>query len=142
MKTQTAQLITSISLLPSLWISGTFPSKKNSKRIVLGRGRKPTLLSSKDYVAWEKQAVLEFKVGWDNKTILKCKSINYQFSFPDKRVRDLSNAVEGINDALVLAGVLKDDNWKVTGDMILKPSLAGVPSEVGCHITFEVLEYE
>tara|TARA_R110000772_G_scaffold23801_1_gene63430 strand:+ start:182 stop:487 length:306 start_codon:yes stop_codon:yes gene_type:complete len=100
------------------------------------------LLSSTEYIAWEKQAVLEFKVGWDNKKILKCKSINYQFSFPDKRVRDLSNAVEGINDALVLAGVLKDDNWKVTGKVILNPCLASVPSDVGCHITFDVLEYE
>ena len=131
-----------LNQLPSLWISGTFPSKKNSKRIVTGRGRKPTLLSSKDYVAWEKMAVLEFKVGWDKKTIIKCKSITYEFSFPDKRVRDLSNAVEGINDALVLAGVLKDDNWKVTGKVILDPALARVPSEAGCHITFNVLEYE
>jgi Holliday junction resolvase RusA-like endonuclease len=128
--------------LPSLWIAGTFPSKKNSQRIVLGRGRKPTLLSSTDYIAWEKQAILEFKVGWDKGTIKKCVSITYQFTFPDKRVRDLSNAVEGINDALVHAGVLKDDNWKVTGNMILKPSLALNPSDVGCHITFNVEEYE
>ena len=128
--------------MPSLWISGRIPSKKNSKRIVSGRGRKPTLLSSKDYISWEKMAVLEFKVGWEGKTILRCSSITYRFTFPDKRVRDLSNAVEGINDALVKANVLKDDNWKITGDMILKPSLASFPNEVGCHITFEVLEYE
>ena len=87
-------------------------------------------------------AILEFKVGWEERRILKCESITYQFSFPDKRVRDLSNAVEGINDALVKANVLKDDNWKITGSMHLKPSLASNPSEVGCHITFEVLEYE
>ena len=142
MITLTALLLTNKYQLPSLWISGTFPYKKNSKRIVLGRNRKPTLLSSKDYVAWEKQAILEFKVGWDKGTIKKCESITYQFSFPDKRVRDLSNAVEGINDALVGAGVLKDDNWKVTGSMHLKPCLASNPSDVGCHITFDVLEYE
>jgi len=87
-------------------------------------------------------AILEFKVGWNEKRILKCESITYHFTFPDKRVRDLSNAVEGINDALVLAGVLKDDNWKVTGSMHLKPCLASNPSDAGCHITFEVLEYE
>lgn len=130
------------SQLPSLWISGTFPSKKNSKQIITKGRSRPSLLSSNAYRAWEKMAILEFKVGWDKGTIKKCESITYQFSFPDKRVRDLSNAVEGINDALVGAGVLKDDNWKVTGAMHLKPCLASNPSDAGCHITFEVLEYE
>jgi len=128
--------------LPSLWISGTFPSKKNSKQIITKGRSRPSLISSNAYIAWEKMAILEFKVGWNEKRIIRCESITYHFCFPDKRVRDLSNAVEGINDALVHAGVLKDDNWKITGSMHLKPSLASNPRDVGCRITFEVLEYE
>ena len=96
--------------MPQLWISGRIPSKKNSKRIVMVN-RKPRLLSSKDYLAWEREAILEIRSNWEEKRIARCESITYDFLFPDKRVRDLSNAVEGVNDALVLAGVLVDDKW-------------------------------
>lgn len=129
------------SQLPSLWISGRIPSKKNSKRIVT-RGKRPILLSSKDYLSWEKQAILEIKVGWEQGKIIKCESITYRFSFPDNRVRDLSNSVEGVNDALVMAGVLKDDKWQITGDLILKGSIACNKSEVGVSIDFKGCEYE
>jgi len=61
--------------------------------------------------------------------------------FGDNRKRDLSNSVEGVNDALVNAGVLLDDNWKVTGSLILNP--IGVDkNNFGVKITFNVREYE
>ena len=67
--------------------------------------------------------------------VVVCAVILYITGVATREVREC-------NDALVKANVLKDDNWKITGDMILKPSLASFPNEVGCHITFEVLEYE
>ena len=127
--------------MPQLWLSGRIPSKKNSKRIVLVN-RKPRLLSSKDYLAWERDAIIEIRSNWNEKTILRCESITYDFLFPDKRVRDLSNAVEGVNDALVLAGVLKDDRWQFTGNITLTGQLANNKAEAGVLVTFKVAEYE
>ena len=126
--------------LPTLWLSGSIPSKKNSKRIAK-RGGKSLLLSSTNYIAWEKLAILEIKCAWEHNKIIACNSITYDFVFGDNRKRDLSNSVEGVNDALVNAGVLLDDNWKVTGSLILNP--IGVDkNNFGVKITFNVREYE
>lgn len=127
--------------LPTLWLSGSIPSKKNSKRIAK-RGGKSLLLSSTNYLAWEKIAILEIKCAWQHNTIINCESITYEFKFGDKRKRDLSNSVEGVNDALVSAGVLIDDNWNVTGDLILKGSYAKSKEDTGVLITFNVRKYE
>ena len=127
--------------MPQLWISGRIPSKKNSKRIVMVNS-KPRLLSSKDYLSWEREAISEIRSNWEEKKIARCESITYDFLFPDKRVRDLSNAVEGVNDALVLAGVLTDDKWQVTGNVILTGQLANNKAESGVVVTFKVAEYE
>ena len=124
-----------------LWLSGRIPSKKNSKRICRVRGR-TTLLSSKDYLSWEKKALLEIKLNWEQRMIHKCESITYEFAFPDYRVRDLTNSVEGVNDTLVSAGVLKDDNWKVTGTITLMGHKAGNEDDIGVLITFNGVEYE
>lgn len=124
-----------------LWVSGPIPSKKNSKRICKVKGR-PILLSSKNYLAWEKKAILEIKLGWEQMMIQRCESITYEFAFPDYRVRDLTNSVEGVNDALVSAGVLKDDNWRVTGTITLMGHKAENPESSGVLITFNGVEYE
>jgi len=129
-----------VKKLPTLWLSGSIPSKKNSKRIAK-RGGKSLLLSSTNYIAWEKLAILEIKCAWEHNKIIACNSITYDFVFGDNRKRDLSNSVEGVNDALVNAGVLLDDNWKVTGSLILNP--IGVDkNNFGVKITFNVREYE
>ena len=127
--------------MPQIWLSGRIPSKKNSKRIVVRNG-KPRLLSSKDYLSWERGAILEIKAHWKEGKIARCNSITYDFLFPDKRVRDLSNSVEGVNDALVVAGVLVDDKWQVTGSVIMNPKVAESKEDAGVLITFEVAEYE
>lgn len=130
--------------LPTLWLSGSIPSKKNSKRIAKRggkRGGKSILLSSINYLEWEKLAILEIKCAWEHKRIISCNSITYDFVFVDNRKRDLSNTVEGVNDALVRAGVLLDDDWKLTGSVILNP--IGVDkNNCGVKITFNVREYE
>ena len=129
--------------MPKLWISGRIPSKKNSKQIIQGRGKsRPRLISSSDYLLWEKQAILEIKVAWEHKTIYKCESITYDFYFPDKRVRDLSNTIEGVNDALVSAKVLLDDKWQVTGSITMNPHLAESKELAGVMIHFNGVQYE
>ena len=74
--------------------------------------------------------------------ICKCKSITYDFYFPDKRVRDLSNTIEGVNDALVSAKVLLDDKWQITGSITMNPHLAENKENAGVRITFNGVEYE
>ena len=91
---------------------------------------------------WEKKALLEIKLNWEQRMIHKCESITYEFAFPDYRVRDLTNSVEGVNDTLVSAGVLKDDNWKVTGTITLMGHKAGNEDDIGVLITFNGVEYE
>ena len=56
--------------------------------------------------------------------------------------KDYPNAVEGVNDALVLAGVLVDDKWQVTGNVNLTGQLANSKAEAGVLVTFKVAEYE
>ena len=46
--------------------------------------------------------------------------ITYNFYFPDKRVRDLGNYEKVVTDYLVNQGVLKDDNWQIIQEIVLK----------------------
>ena len=123
-----------------IWISGVIPSKKNSKKIARLRN-KPILLSSDKYLNWERSAIYEIKSQYTQRTIVKCESITYDFVFGDHRKRDLTNSVEGVNDALVSAGVLLDDNWKVTGAIILNP-LGVDKNDCGVRIRFNGEVYE
>lgn len=99
----------------------TFPSKKNSKQLVwLKNKNRNVVLSSNEYAAWEKSAVIQVK-SWMQEQKIKHKvkfpftkiSLHTIMYYPDLRVRDLSNAVEGVNDVLVSCGVLSDDRWTV-----------------------------
>jgi Holliday junction resolvase RusA-like endonuclease len=93
-------------------LEGKVPSKKNSKRIIRIKGR-PMIISSADYIKWEKEAVKDIKTQVDIKAPIKCCDLCVGFSFPDNRRCDLSNKFESIADALVKAGVIEDDCWQV-----------------------------
>lgn len=94
------------------FVPGVIPSKKNSKRIVHCKGR-PMIISSSDYIKWEKKAVRLFEIDKVNqKPIGEVVSVYISFKLPDNRRRDLTNMAEGILDAMVKAGVIKDDCWK------------------------------
>ena len=103
-------------------ITGLIPSKKNSKRI-LKRGNKRFIGSQEGYAEWELRAasdayLLAFRNGWNGVAIGIC-SIVLDFTFGDKRRRDLTNSAEGIMDAIVKANIIKDDQWQVVPILLL-----------------------
>lgn len=128
------------NLLHKFFLSGNIPSKKNSKRIIT-RGRKsPILLSSEDYLAWEKWAkyqILELKR--DVKEPIKKARIDYTFIFENKRVKDLSNVLESINDLLVDMAIIVDDKWTCLSEMNVKGRLAEKDESCGVWITINEL---
>ena len=85
-------------------------TKKNSQRIVM-RGNKPCILPSEKYKEYESIALwyiprrgdpIDFPVN------VKCI-----FYMPNNRLCDLTNHLESIDDVMVKAGLLKDDNYKI-----------------------------
>ena len=85
-------------------------TKKNSQRIVI-RGNRPIILPSEKYKEYEDAALwlipkrrdpIDFPVN------VKCI-----FYMPSNRLSDLTNHLESIDDVMVKAGLLKDDNYKI-----------------------------
>ncbi len=85
-------------------------TKKNSQRIVV-RGGRPIILPSEKYKEYEDAALwyipkrgdpIDFPVN------IKCL-----FYMPNNRLCDLTNHLESIDDVMVKAGLLKDDNYKI-----------------------------
>jgi Holliday junction resolvase RusA-like endonuclease len=95
-------------------LSGRIPSKKNSKRIVMA-GRRPMIISSKDYETWHTVASYELRSqvkGSANRIRLSGpKKVEITIFAPNKIKGDLSNKAESIMDLLVDNGVIEDDNW-------------------------------
>ena len=95
--------------------------KKNSQRTIFHKYLKRyVVIYSAKYKSWEKDSLKQLgyskngkfiKQGIDNidfPIILKC-----HFYCQDNRKRDLSALYEGIQDVLVKAEILKDDNFKI-----------------------------
>lgn len=98
-------------------LEGTIPSKKNSKRIV-GRGKRMFIISSKNYLEWEKEKANEIYGQLDEITAITTPiRLSITFSSSTKRKWDLSNKVESIQDLLVKVGVLEDDNWSIVQEL-------------------------
>jgi len=57
----------------------------------------------------------------DHETIDSCVGIIITLFYGDLRAKDNTNTADSVMDALVKAKVIKDDNWKVTGVLILIP---------------------
>jgi len=104
-------------------IFGKFYAKKNSSNSFWNKYTgKLVRTTSVNYKRWEKDAMKQLGLcsngrflndngrlkGIDFPVILKCYFYNY-----DKRCRDISNYYEGIQDLLVDAGILIDDNYKI-----------------------------
>ena len=85
-------------------------TKKNSQRIVVING-KPRILPSEKYKQYEQTALWVIPkrgVPIDFPVNIKCT-----FYMPTNRLCDLTNHLESIDDVMVKAGLLKDDNYKV-----------------------------
>lgn len=109
---------------------GHIPSKKNSRRNYHG-----VSLPSKAYEAWQSVELptLQGAQGFDGPV-----KIDYQFWPGSLQLFDLTNAVESINDLLVDACILIDDNW-----LYLRESSVSVPGfdrgNERCVVTIEAL---
>lgn len=92
-----------------LTISGTTPSKKNS-RINTRSGRS---FPSKRFTEWDSVAVPELQEQFKGLKITDYPiTVTMVFYNGDKRRHDLDNQCSSILDTLVKAGVLEDDNQK------------------------------
>lgn len=86
-------------------------SKKNSQRIMINRTTgKPFIMPSAAYKDYEREAALFIPRG-----VLINTPVNVQcrFFMPTRRKCDLTNLLEAIDDVMVKAGLLADDNYTV-----------------------------
>jgi Holliday junction resolvase RusA-like endonuclease len=86
---------------------GHVPSKKNSKRIVR-RGDRTFSIPSEAHEAWHLRELPTLK---GTVKLYPPYSITATFCPGDLKDNDLSNKIESINDLLVDAGIIEDDNW-------------------------------
>lgn len=91
-------------------ILGTPIVKKNGKRIVR-RGKFPKLIDGDAFQRWEAAALTQaaFIRKWDGPYPIYA---HYGIYMPDRRKFDLTNMVEGINDVMQEAGIIRDDDFK------------------------------
>ena len=101
---------------------GSIPSKKNSKNVVPIKSKttgriKRVPINNKRYTDWHKECkeFIKNEFGLPPEPIQDCYKIIVDLYYGDKRRADNTNKVESIHDLLVDIGVLKDDNWMVTG---------------------------
>lgn len=86
---------------------GGIPPKKNSRRWIQ-RGGRSFLVPSARHELWEKEELPTLRSG---PKLYPPYFIEAKFYAPDLRSCDLTNAIESINDLLVKAGIIEDDNW-------------------------------
>lgn len=99
------------SALPVIILQGQTPSKKNSKRLFHKNGRN-IIISSKQYLEWEKTAriaVIEWKKA-NHYTLTYPIRLHMFFYRDSKRRWDYNNIGQGVQDILVDAGIIEDDD--------------------------------
>jgi hypothetical protein len=106
-----------------LTLSGRVPSKKNSKRLVLG-GDRPRLIPSAAHAAWHEEQLWRLK---GCKSAGRTSNITITFFPPTAQKFDLSNAAESVIDLLVDSGVLEDDDYRIVPVLHLV-SVRSIPS--------------
>lgn len=87
-------------------------SKKNHQRILKNRRTgKPFVAPSEQYKQYESYAL--WFIPKVQKPIDYPVNVKCLFYMPTKRVCDLPNMLNSIDDIMVKAGLLKDDNYKI-----------------------------
>ncbi len=113
----------------SFHLDGNIPSKKNRVRF----GAHGTY-HDKNFTDWHKRAVAQIfpqrLSGWFSHTRL----VKIDFTFESQRVKDLTNAAEGVMDLLVDVGILSDDNYKVVPHLELKATYTKGVSQTNIEI--------
>lgn len=93
-------------------------TKKNHTTNIIGKNGQPLVLPSKQYRAFEKEVVRQVEIHFGNLEPIdypvNLKAIFYR----DKNYQsDLVGYEQALCDALVKAGLLKDDNHKIVKSM-------------------------
>jgi len=86
-------------------------SKKNSQRIFRPNGtNRPVIVPSEQYKRYERHAMWFIPRG----KMIDCPvNIKCLFYMPTRRKCDLTNLLEAIDDVMVKAGLLADDNYTI-----------------------------
>lgn len=85
-------------------------SKKNSQRLVVNRATgRPMILPSAKYEQYEKDAAWFIPC----KRIDKPVNVKCLFYMPTRRLCDLTNLLEAVDDVMVRCGLLVDDNYSI-----------------------------
>lgn len=95
---------------------GHIPSKKNNKRRVYGKNGMPFMIPSAKHEEWKRDELINLKLTGIPLLFPPYKIIIFVYP-PDKKNGDLSNRLESIQDLLVNAGILEDDNWFLLQDV-------------------------
>lgn len=98
-------------------IKGRIPSKKNSTRRVIARGRTFTI-PSEQHQQWHREKSFELMEKHIGK-IDNIERVQITIYAPDKRKADLTNKAESIMDLLADNNIIEDDNWFVCPDVHL-----------------------
>lgn len=92
-------------------IPGQTPSQKNNKQII--PSRPPRLVDNPIVKKWRNETAeylaSTYSVTYSGKQVVA----KYTFYVQNRVRRDIDNMISSCNDALVQAGILDDDNWKV-----------------------------
>lgn len=101
-------------------IEGRIPSKKNSKRIVMF-GKRPAIITSKDYQVWHEATMYVLKLQMPKKLILRPPhKVEITIFAPNMVKSDLTNKAESIMDLMVDMGIIEDDNWFLVTELTLR----------------------
>ena len=92
----------------TLTLLGNVPAKKNSKRLI-SRGGRRFFVPSQLHEDWHTEQL--WKLTSVKERFQRAK-VSVVFYFPDRRRKDLSNALESVLDLLVDAEILADDSWE------------------------------
>lgn len=97
-----------------LVLSGSVPSQKNNKQILINRKTdKPFVASNANVKRWQQSAVLQLQSQFNGFKVVDYPiAIDLVIYYKDNLRRDLDNAVNGIMDCLVKAKVIEDDDTK------------------------------
>lgn len=106
---------------PSLFVTIPFQavSKKNSKRVCRRMGSRASIIASTAWMRYEKAAHV-YLMSIPKTQIVHCDYVIVKHYFKDRRLRDLTNATEGVLDVLVDCGFFSDDNYKVIPKVIIE----------------------
>lgn len=109
----------------SLRLSGVIPSKKNS-RLCASRGGRIVNIPSASYTDWHKRnlSLIVYQSQGKPRAVRVPCALSLVVRYPDRRRRDLDNALSSVLDLLVDAGILPDDSWTAVERIAVRGELA------------------